>query len=142
MTNPTATVLCAVSIACAAAPAAPTEAGADVRITNSHLVATCVAGRISDNGERRWELSRPTSMAFTMKNEPRPGIENRAPGIAAISFTPEPGHKYEIEVRAGESTFSTRVWPRGQWSPVVRDRTTDTVVSGEPQWIEKPCANN
>jgi hypothetical protein len=112
---------------------------ADVRITNSHLVATCVAGRVAADGERAWRLSQPTTMAFTMKNEPRPGIENHAPGIALIEFTPEAGHKYEIEVQTVASANSLRVWPRGKWAPAVRDRTTDRVVSGEPKWIEKSC---
>jgi len=124
---------------CESSPTQPSPAGkaADVRVGNSHLVATCFNGApIDGNNVRDWKLSVPTAFVFTMKNQPRSGIENHAPGLAAISFTPQAGHTYEIEVRADAATFSKRVWPKGEWKPVVRDRTTDQIVSGEPQWVD------
>lgn len=60
-------------------------------------------------------------------------------GIAVIDFTPEPGHQYEIEVRGDAGMFARRVWPRGDWTAVVRDRTTDRIVSSAPRWIESGC---
>ena len=57
-------------------------------------------------------------------------------GFAAVTFALEEGHKYEIEVRAPAAAFSTRVWPKGDWEPVVRDRTSDKLVTGDPSWRE------
>jgi len=37
-------------------------------------------------------------------------------------------------VRADSTAFSTRVWRSGEWTPVVRDRTTDRIVSSTPVW--------
>lgn len=74
-----------------------------------------------------------------MQNDPRPGVTNAAPGFAALTFTPEDGHRYEVEVNAPVMANSQRVWPRGEWTPVVRDRTSDRVVTGEPEWLESGC---
>jgi hypothetical protein len=77
-----------------------------------------------------------------MRNQPRPGrapAGDADPGTAIVRFTPEPGHRYEVEVRADAAAFSARVWPKGHWTPVVRDRTTDRVVSGDPEWTAPPC---
>jgi hypothetical protein len=56
-----------------------------------------------------------------------------------VSFTPVADHKYEIEVRGDVAAFSTRVWTKDEWRPVVRDRTTDEIVSSDPKWIETSC---
>jgi len=112
---------------------------ASLTITNAHLVAQCLDGKAVDAGTRRWEVSAPVSLTFTMKNEPRPGIENAAPGSATIAFTPEDGHKYEIEVQTVASANSFRVWPKGKWAPAVRDRTSDRIVNSPPQWTEAHC---
>ncbi len=122
---------------CAIAGPSPTPAA--LKITNSHLVASCFEGRPIAARERAWTVTAPVSLTLTMRNEPREGVENAAAGLAAISFTPEDGHQYEIEVRASAMANSLRVWPRGEWTPVVRDRTTDRVVSSEPQWVEPGC---
>ncbi|MEO8681034.1 MAG: hypothetical protein ABI665_18430 [Vicinamibacterales bacterium] len=112
---------------------------ATVTITQSHLVGLCLNGQAL-KGDRKWTSDeRLQSIEFTMRNEPRSGIATATPGIAVVSFKPEAGHRYEVEVRAEPATFSTRVWARGQWSPVVRDRTTDRIVSGEPAWQEAAC---
>jgi hypothetical protein len=111
--------------------------GAEVRVSNSHLVTTCVAGKASDH--RTWRLSEKTTFVFTMKNEPRPGVANQDPGAAEITFTPEAGHTYEIEVRGDATAYSRRVWSRGEWRPVVRDRTTDRIVSSDARWVESGC---
>jgi hypothetical protein len=121
-----------------AGPTQRAAGSAKVTISNRHLVATCISGQAAGK-QREWHLSTTTVMAFTMKNEPRPGIENHAPGFATIEFTPEPGHQYEIEVRGDAAAYSTRVWTKGDWKPVVRDRTTDRIVSSEPVWIETGC---
>ena len=121
-----------------ARPAQPAK-GADVRVSHSHLTAVCLNGVPLKSNARDWKLAGATSMVFTMRNEPRPGIENQAPGLAAIEFAPLAGHTYEIEVRSDASTYSRRVWPQGQWRPVVRDRTTDQVVSSDPRWINGGC---
>ena len=118
------------------AVAGPTAAPAALRITNSHLVATCLDGKPITGGTRSWNLTAPASLTLTMRNEPRPGVGNVVPGVAVITFTPEDGHRYEVEVRASVTANSQRVWPQGEWTPVVRDRTTDRIVSGEPQWLD------
>lgn len=114
------------------------QAPADLRVTNAHLVAICLDGKPAD-GERKWRVTAPVSITATMRNNPRRGMLNAEPGIAVIQFTPEAGHKYEIEVRGTVTMFSRRVWPRGEWTPVVRDRTTDRIVSSAPRWIESAC---
>ena len=120
--------------------AGPPEALASLKITNSHLVATCFDGKPIAASERSWNVAAPVSLTFTMKNDPRPGIETVASGLAVITFTPHAGHRYEIEVQTVASANSMRVWPRGKWTPTVRDRTTATIVSNEPRWIETGCA--
>jgi hypothetical protein len=112
---------------------------ADVRVSNSHLVTECVNGSAVKSDPRHWQLSDKTSFVFTMRNEPRPGVANQQPGHAAIEFTPEAGHRYEIEVRGEAAAFSRRVWAKGEWKPVVRDRTTNAIVSGDPAWVDAGC---
>ena len=130
-------VCLAVSILEASADA---QAPAKVRVTNSHLQVACVDGRPS--AQRKWELpARPVSMIFTMRNQPRTGRPGADAGWAAIEFTPQPGHAYEIEVRSEPLRYSDRVWPKGEWRPVVRDRTTDQIVSGEPAWFDHACTS-
>ena len=117
-----------------------TQQTADVRVTNSHLQTACVDGKASER--RKWDLAqRETTMVFTMRNQPRPGMSGAEAGFAAITFTPEPGHSYEIEVRSDPMMYSTRVWPKGEWRPVVRDRTTDQIVSSAPLWVGAACAH-
>jgi hypothetical protein len=123
----------------AATAAAPDgQAPASLKVSNTHLVAVCYNGKAA-NGVREWRVTTPVSLTATMRNEPRAGVANADPGIAVIDFTPEPGHKYEVEVRGDAGMFSRRVWPRGEWTAVVRDRTTDRVVSSAPRWIEAGC---
>jgi hypothetical protein len=126
-------LLLSLSVAAVTAPA-------DVRVTHSHLVVTCADGRRVDDKTRQWHPSRPMSFTFTMRNEPRPGIANAEADLAVISFSPEVNHHYEIEVRADVAAYSTRVWKRGEWAPVVRDRTSDAIVSSAPRWIERGCS--
>jgi hypothetical protein len=123
------------------AMAAPSPRPAELRVSNSHLVATCFAGQPVSARPRSWRVIDPTSMTLTMRNEPRPGVNNHDPGIAVVSFTPEADHEYEIEVRGDAAAFSLRVWKKGEWRPVVRDRTTDRIVSSEPKWIESGCGS-
>jgi hypothetical protein len=123
------------------AMAAPADS-ARLAITQPALIAQCVNGTAVAPRTRTWTVTAPVVLAVTMRNEPRPGMAPAGdgdPGTATISFTPEPGHRYEVEVRADATRFSTRVWPKGGWTPVVRDRTTDAVVSGAPVWGAPPC---
>lgn len=121
--------------------AGATEASAALKITNSHLIATCFDGKPVAANQRSWDVSERVSLTLTMRNEPRPGVDNVAPGLAVITFTPEAGHKYEIEVQTVASANSTRVWPSGKWTPTIRDRTSDRVVSSAPTWIESGCGS-
>jgi hypothetical protein len=129
----------AVLAAASCAVAGPTDRPAELRITQKHLIATCYDGKPISGSERSWTVTAPVSIAFTMRNEPRPGVKNASPGVAAVSFEPEAGHKYEIEVRAPATAYSQRVWSRGEWTVVVRDRQTDRIVSHAPQSLEGGC---
>jgi hypothetical protein len=115
-------------------------AGVEVKVTQKYLVPVCLDGA-PVNEDRHWRLALSEhTFAFTMKNVPRhAAAEAGSPGFALIRFTPEAGHRYEVEVRAPETSFSTRVWSRGEWKPVVRDRTTDEIVSGKPEWRDEAC---
>jgi hypothetical protein len=127
-----------------AASAAPRDATplVEVKVTQKHLQPLCLDGAPVKRGERRFWLDlREHSLAFTMQNQPRLGAPDAevAPGVAVIGFTPEAGHRYEVEIRAAESSYGRRVWNRGEWKPVVRDRTVDRVVSTQPEWRESAC---
>jgi hypothetical protein len=114
----------------------------DVKVTQKYLQPLCLDGAPVKAGQRRWRLDlREHSLAFTMRNAPPTGAPDAAaqPGVAVVTFTPEAGHRYEVETRAPESTHVWRVWTRGEWQPVVRDRTVDRIVSTEPEWRESPC---
>jgi formylglycine-generating enzyme required for sulfatase activity len=129
----------AVAVAATSAPLSLAAAAgeAEVKVTHQHLVPLCLDGAETKVGQRSWRLSAQEHvMAFTMRNQPRTGIGNAGPGVAAVKFTPQAGHKYEIEVRALADAYATRVWEREKWVPVVRDRTDDRLVSGEPEWRE------
>jgi len=111
------------------------ESLADVRVTQRYLVPLALDGQPVEAGVRRWRLTLGEhSLAVTMRNEPRTGMPDADPGIAVITFTPEAGHRYEVEIRGPADAYSTRVWVKGNWTPVVRDRTTDRIASGEPTW--------
>jgi hypothetical protein len=119
------------------------SASEDVRLTQKYLVPVCVDGEPVKPGDRRLRLAPGQHMlAFTMRNSPRRGVLGRdvTPGIAVVPVALEAGHKYEVETRADATTYSTRVWPRGEWKPVVRDRTTERVVSAEPEWRDTGSA--
>ncbi|MGE0362433.1 MAG: hypothetical protein AB7H93_15625 [Vicinamibacterales bacterium] len=135
---PALAALLSVPSSIAAAPP-PT---ADLRVTQRALVVQCVNGAAVGARERRWRLPpAPVTLAVTMRNDPRPGIVAADAGTAVIGFTPVAGHRYELEVRSAPTRFAVRVWPKGEWTPVVRDRTTDTIVSGPPEWADaRPCA--
>ena len=142
-TMPVVTLLLAAMYACQpdSTQASNLTEPADVRVSNSHLMPMCMNGTPLSGNQRSWKLSEKTSFVFTMRNEPRPGIENYPPGQAAIEFAPEAGHIYEIEVRGDAAAFSRRVWKRGEWRPVVRDRTTNQIVSSDPGWIDGGCGS-
>ena len=115
------------------------EPQARVRVTHRDLIPTCLNAAAVAPGKRSWNLEPGRfSMVLTMKRNERAGPAS--PGLASISFDVEVGHRYEIEVRATTEAFSSRVWRRGEWTPVVRDRTTERIVSAAPEWIEGPCA--
>ena len=124
-------------LAIAGASAKPEARPVGIKVTHGHLRPVCVDGEPTKSGEKSWQLPPgPHSMVFTMRNQPRQGVPQSPPGFAAVTFTLEAGHKYEVEVRAPATAFSTRVWARGEWKPVVRDRTVDRIVSSEPDWRE------
>jgi hypothetical protein len=114
---------------------------ADVKVTQKYLWPLCLNGAPVTPGERRWRLPLQTqSLAFTMRST---GQGAAAPdggaGVALVHFTPEAGHRYEIEVRAPAASYSYRAWKQGEWKPVVRDRTSDRIVSDEPAWTNSAC---
>ena len=108
---------------------------ARLKVTRSDLVPQCFDGTPVPAGTRSWDLAAgELSLVFSMRSQPRHGGVVPDSGWAAITFTAEPGHRYEVEVRADATAFSTRVWRSGEWRPVVRDRTTDRIVSSAPVW--------
>jgi hypothetical protein len=114
----------------------------DVKVTQKYLMPVCLDERPVAAGERDWRLAPGShSLAFTMRNAPRRGVASAdvAPGIAVVRFILDPEHTYEVEIRAPAATFASRVWKRGDWKPVVRDRTVDRIVSGEPEWLADGC---
>ena len=111
-----------------------------VRLTQKALVARCLDGVAVKEGARQWQLAPgPHTLALTTHNQPRSGVPTEDPGVGAIPFTIEPGHRYEVELRAPAASYSSRVWKKGDWTPVVRDRTTDRIVSGEVAWTDGGC---
>lgn len=136
MTLPLTVMLVATVAGAAAAPAR-----GSIRVTHPRLVAECLGTSAVPETVRSWRATgAPVSLTFTMRNEPRPGIASAPAGHATVTFTPVADHRYEIEVRAEATAFARRVWTEGAWRPVVRDRTTDTIVSDAPTWGAVPCA--
>jgi hypothetical protein len=130
----------ALAVLSLSAPVPASSPVADVTVTQRHLVPVCLDGAPVAAGQRRWRLdAREHVLAVSMKNRPRSGVASSDPGVAVIRFSPEPGHRYEVEVRAPALSYSSRVWERGQWTPVVRDRTVDRIVSSAPEWTEAGC---
>lgn len=126
-----------------AAFAAPSGAApqAQVKVTQKGLRVLCLDGA-AVGAQRTWSLA-PGShrLSATMANAPRTGAPgaDAQPGTAEVTFTLEGGHRYEIEVRGLVKSFAFRAWRRGEWKPLVRDRTADREVSGEPEWVEGGC---
>ncbi|MDH4064064.1 MAG: hypothetical protein OEW19_06665 [Acidobacteriota bacterium] len=111
-----------------------------LRVTQRDLVPGCLNGRAVPQSTRAWDVEPgPVWLVLSMRNARRPGRVTPEAGWASISFTAEASHRYEVEVRAGHMAFSTRRWRQGEWTPVVRDRTTNTIVSGEPEWTDGQC---
>jgi hypothetical protein len=108
---------------------------ARLKVTRSDLIPQCLDGTPVPSGKRSWDLpAGESSLVFSMRSQPRHGETAPDSGWAAITFAAEPGHQYEAEVRADSTAFSTRLWHAGEWTPVVRDRTTDRIVSTTPVW--------
>ena len=115
-------------------------AAGTLKVTQRHLVPVCLDAAPVRAGTRSWATgSAPIALTFTMRNQPRSGIADVPAGYATVTFTPTTGHRYEVEVQSAPQTYSQRVWPEGAWTPVVRDRTDDRPVSGEPVWGPPPC---
>jgi hypothetical protein len=123
--------------------AAGQTAPVQVVVTQRALVPLCLDGAPVAPGRRAWRLAPAEhTLSFTMENAPRSGAADVSPdpGIAALHFTLDAGHTYEIEVRARAMTYAEREWTKGSWIPVVRDRTVDAIVSGDPVWRRTACA--
>ena len=120
------------------------DSAVEVEVKQKYLVPLCLDGAPLEPGERSWKLaSGAHSIASTMRNDPRSGspVPDADPGVALVRFKLEPGHRYDVEARAPSASFSSRVWSEGEWKPVVRDRTIDRIVSGDPEWKPRgaPC---
>jgi hypothetical protein len=122
-------------LALLAAPPKGKVIRAEVDVKQKLLVPGCLDGTPLKPYQRRWRLElRPHTASFTMGSDPRQA------GFATVRFTPVGNHKYEIEVRTEDSmAFARRIFKRGTWKPVVRDRTTNRIVSSEPEWSDVAC---
>jgi hypothetical protein len=121
---------------------------AHLEVTHRDLITTCVNGTPTDR--RRWDIgtTEEQALVFTMAAAPATrGTSPSDPGHALVRFVPQAGHHYEVEVRTERpELYGTRRWERGEWKPVVRDRTIergpdadDRIVSGDPEWIDRAC---
>jgi hypothetical protein len=116
------------------------EPRVDVRVTQKYLLPVCLDGSAVNAQSRHWALSPGRhSLSVTMANDPRPGVSSADPGVATIDFTVTAEHRYEVEVRAEPSSYSRRVWKKGEWTPVVRDRSVEGTASEVPSWDAPPC---
>jgi hypothetical protein len=135
--------LVATVVLCSAAALA--SGTAKVAVKQPRLQPLCVDGKTDGAHRRSWDFQPGEHVvAFTMDNAPRSGAATSAdPGIAVIKFSVEGGHRYDVEIRAAGETYSNRVWAKGEWRPIVRDRTNaaaDRIVSGDPEWVDQACA--
>jgi hypothetical protein len=112
-----------------------------VEVTQKRLVPLCLDTAPVPKGQRTWGLTAGEhTLAASMQNTPRSAaVKNAQSGTAVVRFRLEAGHKYEVEVQASNTSFSEGVWPRGEWTPVVRDRTRDKIVSDPPKWVDTAC---
>jgi hypothetical protein len=130
-------MLIAIALSLLAAPGT-----AHVHVTQKHLVPVCLDGKAVTGGDRRFSLAPGEhTLVATMGNDPRPGMGTGAEaGHARVKFTTKAGQRYEVEVRAPETSYSVREWKKGDWRPVVRSRGKDGgLVSGEPEWTDGRC---
>jgi hypothetical protein len=127
---------------------AATPAGSvTLEVTQRALEVRCLDG-YAGGAARQWQLQPgPHELVVSMRNDPQPGAKVAEPGVARIRFVTEAGHRYEVEVRADATAFSRKVFSRGEWLPVVRDRGTAghepaavSLVSDEPEWLGKADA--
>ena len=123
--------------------AAAADTVVPVRLTQRDLVARCFNGTAVDPATRAWEVAPgPVTLAFSMRSQARAGRSVPDAGTAAVTFTAEAGHRYEVEIRADAAAFSSRSWRAGEWLPVVRDRTTDRIVSDAARWGDSACSGH
>ena len=141
-------VVCAVAAAmyllggAMAAGIAAADGTIEVKVTQRYLVAKCFNGRAVGADTREWKVDPgPVTLAFAMRSQPRQGGEVPDSGTALVSFTAEVGHRYEVETRADAASYSRRVWRKEEWIPVVRDRTTDRIVSDAARWVDPTCGD-
>jgi hypothetical protein len=121
-------------------PVAAADGDIEVKVTQRDLVPRCVNGRPVEAGTRQWRVEPgPMTLAFSMRGQERPGRPLPDPGTAEVTFTAEAGHRYEVEVRADSAAFSARAWTAREWIPVVRDRSTDRIVSDAARWVGPAC---
>jgi len=116
----------------------------ELKVVQKHLELLCLDRAPVRLGARTQRLGlQEHTLALTMRSDPRPGapVSDATPGIAVIRFTPETGHKYDVEIRAAMTAYSWRRWKQGDWKPVVRDRSVDRVVSTEPEWMAAGCGS-
>jgi hypothetical protein len=122
------------------APSPLPDQAVTVRVTHGALVPLCLDSADVAHRARKWKLAPGEhTLTLTTHNQPRAGIASPDAGIGRIHVTLVAGHKYDVELRAVAGAYSTRAWKKAEWSPVVRDRTTDAVVSDAVEWIDAGC---
>ena len=134
------TTAATILLASAMATGVAAMAAIPIKVTQRDLVSRCFNGNAVDAGTRDWEVAPgPVTLAFSMRGQARPGRSLPDAGTAEVTFTAEAGHRYEVEVRADAAAFSSRAWQAGEWIPVVRDRSTDRIVSDAARWVDPVC---
>jgi len=117
--------------------AAPAEAPARLRVTHRDLVVSSLDGR--PMAGRSASPARGEHVLVITASAARGG---EAAGTARVRFVAEPGHRYEVEVRAGTTAYGPGAWRPGEWTPVVRDRGVSgrddgpaKLVGSAPEWL-------
>ena len=124
-----------------AAVGVATDGAIRVRVTQRYLVARCFNGNAVDPGTRKWDVAPGVvTLAFSMRSDsPAPAVRCPTPAPPRSASKPKRATATKWRYAPTPATFSSRVWRANEWIPVVRDRTTERIVSDAARWSEAGC---
>ena len=126
-----------------ATPADRATGTARLTVTQRALVVQCVNGAAVPADRRSWTVTDAGHAGGDDAQPAAPGMApagDSDPGTAIVRFTPEPGHRYEVEVRADADHLLHAGVAEGRLDAGrARPHRPIAIVSGDPEWAAPPC---